>query len=208
MEISNKTRFLITIQNQIGIFRAISANTAINSNNYKLVSFVDHNIKDIANIPDYLYYLIKAHKIHIAKNDVVYVKFDLTNIVYRYTGSAIESVATLKDNLIKISDFDTNEITSFINKLRLQEQVYDCVTGNIYSISELKNRKIYIIKQSNNNAFLYELYYLDNVKCEQENRLFKHATTFSNIMYAFYKKLGVNSDLVLINQKRMGSVNI
>lgn len=208
MKTSRKTNFLITIQNEIGVFRPIISGAAEESKNYKLISCINHNIKDINNIPEYLYYLLKAHTVRLVKNDIIYVKLNLINVTYRYTGDNIDNAEALKGSLIKIDNFDTNEMNSFINELRLKDQVYDCITGEILPISELKQRKTYMIKEGDESGLLYELYYLDNKKYKKETRLFKYATTFSNVMYEFNKKLNEERDLILINQKRIGSVNI
>ncbi len=207
MKTSKKLTFLMTIQNEIGIFRSALSDTLEESKNYQLVSCVEHDIKDINTAPEYIYYLIKARKIRLAKNDIVYIKYNLHNRVYKFTGSEINALSDLVDNLIRITNFDTNEINIFLNKLRLNNQVYDSITGNVYLISNIIASKAYYIKESDAETSLYELGRLDK-RNEHENQLFKYATTFSNILYEFYKKLNEESDLILINKNRISSINI
>ena len=199
----SRYKLLVTIKNQIGLFRPKENKNSSSSRDYVLAQSFDNPAKDLKTSLIYVFFAAKSNNIDIRTNDVIYTKVGFLSKAYRFCGDEIKECSKFLDDLIEIPEFISEEISVFQNRLKRDGLIYDIFNGQIIDLKDLFNAEVYTIKESDETPNFYTLALVKGKKIIENHKLFKEPTTLQNVIYNFCKEKEVDKTATLVKYEEI-----
>lgn len=202
----NRYKLLMTAKNQVGLFTPINCKyNSDKSDDYVLTRSFNHSAKNYNTLFDILFFMMKANKFSIKKNDVLYIKVNFKIKTYRCVDD--RDNPDFVSNFVEIEDFFRKEKETFLKNLYREKRIYDYFEGHIFSIRELNDASVYTIKESVTQPGYYDLYRCSEFDCFKIEGPFKDSTTYQNVIYNYRKARENDSKAILIKEDELGVLN-